>query len=254
MNLSSRHPLLNGIFWLGTEFCLAAAIFSAGCTNVPRQAEARAAVGEGTSTGADPKVNQSFYKPDLQVWSTRFEGESRELYRKRAEIIAASGAKSGMTVADVGAGTGLFTMLLGKQVLPNGKVIATEISQSFAEAILQRANQEKLPNISSVISTHTETKLPENSVDLVFTADTYHHFEQVTPILNSIRKALRPGGWLIVVDFERIPGVTAKQTFDHVRAGKETVIQEITSTGFRLREEVKTLGLKDNYYLVFERT
>lgn len=59
---------------------------------------------------------------------------------------------------------------------------------------------------------------------------------------------------MIVVDFERIPGVTPKRTLDHVRAGEETVIEEITAAGFRLREEVRTLGLKDNYYLVFERT
>lgn len=250
----SRGLSLSWCFRYVASLCLATGILTSGCTNAPPQAEARAAVGEGTSAGADPKVNQSFYKPDLQVWSARFEGESRELYRKRVEIIAASGAKPGMTVADVGAGTGLFTILLGRQVQPGGQVIAAEISQSFAEAILQRASQENLQNISSVISTHTETKLPVSSVDLVFTADTYHHFEQVTLILKSIRQALKPGGRLIVVDFERIPGVTAKQTFDHVRAGKDTVIQEVTSAGFQLREEVKALGLKDNYYLVFDRT
>jgi predicted methyltransferase len=75
----------------------------------------------------------------------------------------------------------------------------------------------------------------------------------VAPVLASIRQSLRPGGRFIVIDFERIPGVTPKSRLDHVRAGKETVIEEITASGFRLREEVKTLGLKDNYYLVFER-
>ncbi len=250
---SLRDVLPSVFFRLFAGLCLAAGIFVSGCANAPTQAEARAAVGAGTLAGADPKVNQSYYEPDLQLWSNRFEGESRELYRKRAEIVAASGARPGMTVADVGAGTGLFTMLLGKQVLPGGQVIAVEISQSFAKAILRRANQEKLQNISSVVSTHTDTRLTEGSVDLIFTADTYHHFEQVTPILQSVRRALKPGGRLIIVDFERIPGITPKQTLDHVRAGKETVIQEVTSAGFRLREEVKAPGLKDNYYLLFER-
>ncbi len=254
MYRSSRNSLQSVCFRLLAGLGLAAGIFASGCANAPTQAEARAAVGAGTSAGADPKVNQSFYEPDLQVWSNRFEGESRELYRKRAEIVAASGVKPGMTVADVGAGTGLFTMLLGKQVLPGGQVIAVEISQSFAEAILRRANREKLQNISSVVGTHTDIRLPEGSVDLIFTTDTYHHFEQVTPILQSIRRALKPGGRLLVVDFERIPGVTQKRTLDHVRAGKETVIQETTAAGFRLREEVKALRLKDNYFLVFERT
>lgn len=234
--------------------CLAGGFFTSGCANAPPPPEARISAGAGTSAGADPKVNQSFYKPNLQVWSNRFEGESRELYLKRMEIVGASGAKPGMTIADVGAGTGLFTMLLAKQVLGSGQVIAVEISHPFAEAILRRANEEKLKNVSVLISTHTETNLPADSVDMIFTADTYHHFEQVVPILRSMRRALKPGGRLIVVDFERIPGFTPKRTLDHVRAGKETVIEEITSAGFRLREEVKSTGLRENYYLVFERT
>ena len=66
-------------------------------------------------------------------------------------------------------------------------------------------------------------------------------------------RVLKPGGRFIVLDFERIPGVSPPSRLDHVRAGKETVIEEVTASGFRLREEVKTLGLKDNYFLVFER-
>jgi predicted methyltransferase len=198
-------------------------------------------------------VNQAFYKPDFPAWTNRFEGESRELYRKRAAIVAASGLQPGMTIADVGAGTGLFTMLLARGVEPGGKVVAVEISRPFAEAILRRASDEKLRNVSALIGTHTDTTLPAGSVDVIFTADTYHHFEQVASVLRSLRHALKPRGRLIIVDFERIPGVTPKRTLDHVRAGKETVIAEITSAGFRLREEVRTLGLVDNYYLVFER-
>jgi predicted methyltransferase len=237
----------------GTIAILAVSLLGFGCADAPSVPEARIAVKEATSQGASPKVNQAFYAPDFPLWKNRFEGESRELYRKRTEIVAASGARPGMTIADVGAGTGLFTMLFARQVLPHGSVIAVEISRPFAEAILRRAGEEHLQNVSTVIGTHTGSNLPAGVVDIVFTADTYHHFEHTRPILGSLHHALKPGGHLIVVDFERIPGFTPQRTLDHVRAGKETVIREVTSAGFRLRDELKSLGLKDNYYLVFER-
>ena len=231
---------------------VAAALALAACATAPA-AEERDFAGVPASVGADPKINLNFYSANAALWSGRFEGESREIYRMREAIADASGAKPGMVVADVGAGTGLFTVIFAKRVAPAGKVYAVDISEPFVEAISKRAAAEKLANVSTLVSTHTDTRLAPRSVDIVFTSDVYHHFEQVAPVLASIRQALKPGGRFIVIDFERIPGVTPQSRLDHVRAGKETVIEEITASGFRLRGEVKTLGLKDNYFLVFER-
>ena len=203
--------------------------------------------------GADPRINERFYDPNIGEWSTRFEGESREIYARRGDIVAASGAAPGMIVADVGAGSGFMAMLFARQVGPQGRVIAAEISKPFAAAIAERAKREGVSNLTTVIATQTDTGLAPNSVDIVFTSDVYHHIEQVAATLASIRRALRPGGRFIVVDFERIPGVSSQSTLDHVRAGKETVIEEVLAAGFRLHEEVKSLGLKTNYYLIFER-
>ena len=205
------------------------------------------------SPGADPKINERFYNPAPREWLPRFEGESREIYARRHDIVAATGVKAGMTVADVGAGSGFMAMLFARQVGPSGRVIAAEVSKVFAAAIAERAQHEGYTNLSTVLGTQTETGLPADSVDIVITTDVYHHFEQVVPVLSSIRRALRPGGRFIVVDFERIPGVTPQNTLDHVRAGKETVIEEVLAAGFKLREEVKSLGLKTNYYLIFDR-
>ena len=203
--------------------------------------------------GADPKINERFLNPGPE-WQERFEGESREIYARRNDIVATSGAKAGMTVADVGAGSGFMAMLFAKHVGPSGRVIAADISKVFAAAIALRAKNEGLSNVSTVVGTQTETGLPANSVDIVITTDVYHHFEQVAAVLGSIRRALKTGGRFIVVDFERIPGVSPQNTLDHVRAGKETVIDEVQAAGFKLKEEVKSLGLKTNYYLIFERT
>ena len=156
-----------------------------------------------TPAGADPKINERFLNPGLE-WQERFEGESREIYSRRNDIVALSGVKPGMTVADVGAGSGFMAMLFAKQVGPSGRVIAADISKVFAMAIAVRAKNEGLTNVSTVVGTQTETGLPANSVDIVITTDVYHHFEQVAAVLNSIRRALKAGGRFIVVDFEQI--------------------------------------------------
>lgn len=211
------------------------------------------AMAQRAPAGADPKINERFYDPNVGEWTTRFEGESREIYARRSDIVVASGAQPGMTVADVGAGTGFMAMLFARHVGPSGRVIAADISKAFLLAINLRAKNEGIPNLTTVLGTQSETGLPPDSADIVFTSDVYHHFEQVAATLASIKRALKPGGRFIVVDFERIPGVTPQNTLDHVRAGKETVIEEVAAAGFRLREEVKSLGLKTNYYLIFER-
>ena len=202
--------------------------------------------------GASPEINRPFLvNPDVERWSKSLEGESREVYAKRNEILAATGVKPGMAVADVGSGSGLFTRLFAQAVGPGGRVYAVDISRELLEHVVRTAKKEGLDNVTAVLDTATDVKLPESSVDLVYVCDTYHHFEQPGPVLASIRKALRAGGRMVVIDFERIPGVTPQQRFQHVRADKQTAIKEIEAAGFRFVEEKKLM--RENYFVVFER-
>lgn len=79
-------------------------------------------------------------------------------------------------------------------------------------------------------------QLPANALDLVFVPDAYHHFQQPRAMLAAIRDALKPGERRIVVDFERVPGVSSSWVLSHVRAGKATVIAEVEAAGFRYAE------------------
>ena len=90
-------------------------------------------------------------------------------------------------------------------------------------------------------------------LDLVFICDTYHHFEYPQTTLASLHAALRPGGMLAVVDFERIEGVSRPWVLNHMRAGKEVFRSEIEAAGFRFLEEVEVAGLEENYLLLFRR-
>ena len=209
------------------------------------------AVPAAAREGADPAINQPYLDPDFAQWVKRFESPGREVYAQRAAIVTARGVKPGMRVADIGAGTGLFTLLFAHAVGPTGQVTAVDISPTFAANIQRRAQIEKLGNVSTRVNTQTDTGLPPASIDLAFVSDTYHHFEQPRAMLASIHRALRAGGTLIVIDFERVEGKSTAWVLDHVRAGKNQVIREIEAAGFRLAAD--TGLLKENFYLRFEK-
>jgi predicted methyltransferase len=201
--------------------------------------------------GADPAINRPYLDPDFVQWVERFESPGREVYDQRIAIVAASGVKSGMRVADIGAGTGLFTLLFARVVGPTGHVTAVDISPTFITNIQRRAQDEKLGNVSTRVNSQTDTGLPPSSVNLIFISDAYHHFEQPRATLASIHRALRPGGSLVVIDFERIEGTSSPWVLNHVRAEKKSVVQEIEAAGFRLTADKKLL--KENFFLCFTK-
>ncbi len=207
-----------------------------------------------TAAGAQPVdvagLNERYKDPDLkvEVWAQRFESEGREVFDHREEIVASIGLESGQSIADVGAGTGLFVPLFAAAVGPEGKVYAVDIAPRFIEHIRARAAERNLTQVRAILNEDRSTRLPEGSVDVVFICDTYHHFEYPEAMLASIHQAMRPGGRLVIVDFKR-EGRMGR----HVRAGKEVFKAEIEAGGFRFTEEIEIDGIEENYILRFER-
>ncbi|MEA3640948.1 MAG: class I SAM-dependent methyltransferase [Lamprobacter sp.] len=197
----------------------------------------------------DAEINQHYMDADAERWKGVFEREGRELFDRRLQIVDALKLQPGESVADIGAGTGLFTMLFAERVGPNGQVYAVDISPSFIAAIDARANALGLGNILPIVNSQQTVSLPAKSVDLVFIADTYHHFEYPQLMLDSIRAALRPGGRLVLIDFRREPGFSSSWVMAHVRAGRAQVISELEAAGFKLVEE--PLALQGHYFLLF---
>lgn len=199
-----------------------------------------------------PGINSYYHDPEWQLWVNAFESPGREVYDRRHAIVDATGVMPGMTVADIGAGTGLFTRLFAMEVGPRGKVYAVDISRSFIENI-ERVNRELgITNVQGIVNSAKNVSLPSNSIDLAFVTDTYHHFEYPVSMLASMRHALRRGGRMVVIDFRRDPAVSSNWVMGHVRADRNRVIQEITHAGFRFIEEKPVL--RTNYFLVFEKS
>lgn len=201
-----------------------------------------------------PGINDNFLSPDLKVgeWEKKFETESREIFHEREKILAAAELKPGMKVADIGAGTGLFTLAFAKTVGAEGKVYAVEIAKKFLEHIGARAKEAGLANVESVLCTERSVELPEASIDTAFICDVYHHFEYPKATLASLHKALKPGGRIVLIDFKRVAGQSSAFVMGHVRAGQEVFEAEITAAGFGKVKEVEGV-LKENYVVIFER-
>jgi ubiquinone/menaquinone biosynthesis C-methylase UbiE len=199
-----------------------------------------------------PGINDPFKDPDVRGFREKFEGESREVFARRDKIAAACRVKPGMVVADVGAGTGLFTRLLAREVGPAGQVYAVDIAAKFLEHVQKSSRQAGLRNVTPVLCNPDAVDLPPASVDLAFVCDTYHHFEFPERTLASLHRAIKPGGRLVVIDFVRVPGRSSDWVLNHVRAGQEVVEKEIAAAGFEKAGEEKEL-LKENYFVTFTR-
>jgi len=198
-----------------------------------------------------PGINDSFRDPDPKQFTERFEIESREVFAKRNEILETIALKPTDVVADIGAGTGLFTRLFASKLQPDGRVIAVDIAQKFLDHIEVTCREQNLRNVETLLCKDDSTELPPESIDVAFICDTYHHFEFPKKTMTSLRKALKPGGRVVLIDFRRVEGESSDWTLEHVRAGQDVFEAEIKDAGFRKTGEVKDL-LKENYMVVFQ--
>lgn len=144
----------------------------------------------------------------------------------------------GMRVADFGAGNGAYAVALAHRVGPSGQVYATEIDQQNLAEIREAGKSAGLTNITVVEGAVSSTELPEACCDVLFSRSVYHHLTDPAAINADIFRALRPGGRLLVIDFE--PGGImdwlgnpAEHHGGH-GTGKETVMSEVTEAGFEL--------------------
>jgi predicted methyltransferase len=210
----------------------------------------------GCARRPPPGPNEAYRDPRVsaEVWNHYFEDPGRgEIYQQRGLILKLAAVRRGTTVADVGAGTGLFSMMLSTAVGPDGRVYAEEVQERFSRYIAERAAREGRDNVVSVVGTEMGIGLPAASIDLAFLCDVYHHFDHPAEMLASVRAALRPGGELFLADFKREPGHSPGWVLEHVRADEDTVKREIGQAGFTVIDTPAAPELHDSYTLRFRR-
>jgi ubiquinone/menaquinone biosynthesis C-methylase UbiE len=219
-------------------------LLAAACAITPAFAQ------EPTITPTAKQLNKSF-DVDASQWTKRFEHEGRAIYDKRFEILDLMHLKPGMDVADIGAGSGLFSRLIAGRVAPGGTVYAVDIAKNEVDYIAKTAAEDHITNLKAVLGDPRSPKLAPNSVDAICIIDSYHHFEFPIDMLREINKALRPDGVLTLVDFKRIDGVSKDYILKMVRAGEGTFTDEFLNAGFELVNRRDDM-FPENYLLQFK--
>jgi SAM-dependent methyltransferase len=181
------------------------------------------------------------YSGDLSIFETP--GRDEQLHINQVMDVLA--IAPGKNVADIGAGSGWFTVRAAKRVTGNGTVYAVDINPEAIEYIDQRIKKEQLRNVKTILSKPDDPELPANSIDSVLLLKTYHEVANPVALLHNLRASLRPGARVGIIDRN---GNGA----DH-GVQKEVVIREAGQAGFRLLEERDDLVKADkvDYFLVF---
>ena len=149
--------------------------------------------------GAKPDHMQHKFD-DPAKFAKSFDDPKRDEWQVPSRVIDALGLKSGMAVADIGAGTGYFSMRLAK--VPGVSVYSVDIEPKMVEHLKQRALGEKLANVTAVLAGAASPNLPK-PVDVVLIVDTYHHIGSRTAYFRDLKKSLKPGGRVAIVDFRK---------------------------------------------------
>ena len=144
------------------------------------------------------------------------------------DLVKALAIPEGATVADLGAGTGYFTWRLAERVGPKGKVIAVDIQQQMLNVAAETVKQHRLVNVDYVRGSDTDPKLPQRSLDMVFIAHSYHEFAQPEAMMDAVRRSLKPGGRLVIVEYAKekksAPASSLhKMSFDEIRSEIEPI-------------------------------
>jgi predicted methyltransferase len=150
--------------------------------------------------------------------------------------------KPGMTVADVGAGFGAWTVALAKWIGPNGRVYSSDIGAQQLEILRQAVKREGLTNVTVLEAGERSTNLPPGCCDAILIRDAYHHLTQPMDVTRSFAASLKPGGRLAVIDFPTRPNTEVPAGVPANRGGHgvppEIVVKEVTAAGFtHLRTE-----------------
>jgi ubiquinone/menaquinone biosynthesis C-methylase UbiE len=186
-----------------------------------------------------------------EEWVERFEGQERLAWQKPDEVVAALGLGEDATVADIGAGTGYFSIRLARAV-PNGRVFAVDVEADMVRYLTERVSQERLENVTVLTGQPDNPALPE-PVDVAFVCNVYHHIDDRESYFAQVRRSLAPGGRLVVVDFKKdAPADSPGPPAEH-RLREADVERELAGAGFTLTASDRDL-LPFHYMLTFTPT
>ncbi len=210
-------------------------------------------LGPALVLGQDPvqqKEMQAMHQlhQDSKAYIAMLDNPERDAYQKPHEVITALNLKPGEVIADLGAGSGYFTFPLARHVGDTGRVYAVDVSPDMILHLNRRIRELQSRNVVTVLCAPDDPLLLDGSINRFFICDTWHHIEGHAHYLGLLKKMLKPGGQIVMIDYKK--STTPVGPPMEMRIDRDDLVREMETNGFRLDAEHTFLPYQ--YFLVFK--
>jgi ubiquinone/menaquinone biosynthesis C-methylase UbiE len=200
-----------------------------------------------------PTANAQLAARKADEWVTTLEGAQRVATSKIDEVLAKLALRPGMTVADIGAGSGLFARPLAKAIAPTGKLYAVDVQQDLLDVINKRAQDEKIANVQTVLGEFDDPKIPVRTVDLAFINDVLHHIQNRAVYLKALGTYIKPGGRIALIEMDSTDPNTPHRAQPELLVSRADIMKWMSDAGFKLTQEHADLFPGTKWFLVFSK-
>jgi ubiquinone/menaquinone biosynthesis C-methylase UbiE len=176
-----------------------------------------------------------------------YEGGDRDAWQQPDRVIASLGLRPGDRVADIGAGSGYFTLPLARAVGPPGRVHAVDVDEEMNQYLRERVREAGLENVEVTLGRYEDPLLPDGEIDLIFTSNTYHHIEERPAYFRGVLDDLAPGGRVAILDYDGRKGWLVRLVGHYTP--KQEILREMEEAGYRLADDVDFLDRQS--FLIF---
>jgi len=189
---------------------------------------------------------------ETKEWIQNLDRPERIAGLKIDEVLAVLKLKPGDNVADIGSGTGAFSLPFAKAVAPSGKVYAVDIDPGLLDYIAQKAKKENVGNIQTVKGEFSDPKLPTHDVDLAFFHDVLHHIQNRQAYLKALGTYIKPTGRIALIEMNRDDPKTPHRNSPEMLLSKDEVKNWMAAAGFRPGEEYDVYG-NPKWFIIYVR-
>ena len=184
---------------------------------------------------------------DPVAYIASLDDPARDGYQKPDEVMKALALRQGEVVADIGSGSGYFTLRFARAVGDTGRVYAVDISPDMIRHLNRRLRDAGVRNVVPVLAEPDDPLLPDASVDRFVIVDTWHHVEEQAKYLGLLKRMLKPGGQIVHIDFQKRELPVGPPPA--MKIAREDLVKQMEGAGFRLAAEHTFLPYQ--YFLVF---
>lgn len=186
-----------------------------------------------------------------EEWAITLENGRRLDGLEIDRVVSAIGLRSGEVVADLGAGTGIFSVPMARLVGSDGMVLSVEVDPGFLPIIQTKARENGVSNISTVLGEFGDPKLPRRDVDVAFFHDVLHHIDQRQEYLTALARYMQSGSRIVVVDYDmNVPGVPHSDQPEMLVA-PDQVARWMANAGFEVTREIEMFD--DKFFVVYTK-